>query len=243
MKRVKRVSFSRNFLRALIIEEYVLMILLVVGLCFFVSDRADAHHGSKKGTVVIDAGHGGVDGGTYYGDLLEKDINLKISLELRSVLIQKGYDVVLTRSEDIALDKLNNSSSSRHERDLNARVDIINSSSADVFVSIHVNSRPGDPSENGSSVFYMNVLEQNKALAQCIQDQLNMVTFDGYTRKTHEPQIGRFFILGYADIPGVLVETGFITNWQDRELLTTDAFIAKIAGAVADGVDAYMKTK
>jgi N-acetylmuramoyl-L-alanine amidase len=117
-------------------------------------------------------------------------------------------------------------------------VDIINASNARCFVSIHVNSNPGDGAENGSSVFYRSKRPETKVLAACIQEELNLLSAD-YNRKTHLPQPGKYYILGYSKIPGVIIESGFITNSYDRQLLTSEAFLKQLAGAVADGIDRY----
>ena len=90
-------------------------------------------------TIVIDPGHGGIDGGTNFGDTLEKDINLEVGLRLRDLLINKGATVVMTREIDESLDDHIVGNGSRHREDLNTRVRIINESKADLFISIHVN--------------------------------------------------------------------------------------------------------
>jgi len=212
---------------------------LIVLLCFSVNGQSAAA-GTDRRVVVVDAGHGGIDGGTNRGALLEKDITLKTAQKLKKLLEREGYAVIMTRNADVSLDGLNRSSRSRHKRDLNARVGIINGSGADLFISIHVNSLADDPSENGSIVFYGSRFPQSEILAQEIQNALNGIAADG-CRKQHRALKAGFFLLRFSEIPGVIVETGFITNKKDRELLMSDAFLNRLAEAVAAGTARYLR--
>lgn len=192
--------------------------------------------------IAVDAGHGGVDGGTGCSGLLEKDINLDIALRLRTVLEKKGYRIIMTREADEALDKRNTLSKSRHKRDLIARTHIINSGCASVFISIHVNSNFNDPSMDGSYVFYNAGSEDSKDLALHIQRALNSINVRGEPRTKNAPLAGRYHILVNSKIPGVLVETAFISNNRERELLKTEEFRQRLAEAIADGADSYLMT-
>ncbi len=116
------------------ISKYkVYLFIIIIYLFFFLPGEIDMNK-MIAGTpplgqriVVIDAGHGGIDGGTTYGGILEKDINLEIALRLRDYLQNESdTKVIMTREEDISLDHLNRYSRSRHTRDLRARIDIIN---------------------------------------------------------------------------------------------------------------------
>ena len=131
------------------------MISLSARFCCFTNVLAVSPPAAQKPVIVVDPGHGGVDGGAGSGTLLEKNVNLAVSLRLKAFLEQKGAIPSSSRGKtDVSLDKLSESSSSRHLCDLNARVGIINSSGARLFLSIHANSMAGDPSESGSLVFY-----------------------------------------------------------------------------------------
>ncbi|MCX7749581.1 MAG: N-acetylmuramoyl-L-alanine amidase [Clostridia bacterium] len=191
--------------------------------------------------IVVDPGHGGIDGGATVGGTLEKDINLAISKKLKEYLEQEGYAVVLTREEDISLDKLSDSKGSRHQRDLNARKDIINGSSAQLFLSIHVNCNLKRPQTDSAIVFYSNKYEQNKELAYCIQSALNSFTYKGIKRTIHKPQKGSYFLLKHSNVPGVIVETAFLSNKLDRELLQKEDFRDEISRAIVKGVEQYLK--
>lgn len=221
-------------------------------LLIFCTAAAVTHYGSacipawqdvQPGVIVIDAGHGGVDGGANRDGILEKNINLSLALKLRALLEEKGYLVVMTREKDIALDHLNKSSSSRHRRDLIARADIINKSAGQLFISIHVNSLPDKPSENGSIVYFGKRFKQSKALADYIQKELNSVKIDGIIRMPHTPLINRYYILGCTAVPGVLVETAFMTNAREREMLQSEVFQKDLVAAVAEGTDMFLKSE
>lgn len=195
----------------------------------------------KSGIIVIDPGHGGIDGGTNKDGILEKEINLDVSRRLRTFLHEKGYKVVMTRDQDIALDHLDNTGQNRHHRDLNARLDIINGSNAQLFLSIHVNCNFKKPSTDGGIVFYGDTFAENKRLAYCIQRSLNGMEINGAKRTVHDPVEAKYYLLSFSKIPGAIVETAFMSNSTERHLLTTDEFREQLARAVADGAEVYLK--
>ena len=191
------------------------------------------------GMIVIDPGHGGVDGGASYGGFLEKEINLSISRRLKNLLEKKGFQVVLTRDRDESLESLSPEDGSRHQRDLSARAAKINGLDAQLFLSIHVNSNKNNPNACGSIVYYGTKIEQSSVLANCVQHSLNCIETDAAGRDTHASQTGDFFLLNNTRIPGVLIETAFITNYSERQLLAEDEFRDRIAAAIVEGVLAY----
>jgi N-acetylmuramoyl-L-alanine amidase len=234
---------GKKSIRILILKRYFLMLFLTAGICCFFSAPAAAQIGCGSGVIVIDAGHGGVDGGAGAGELLEKDINLKLALKVRTLLELKGFTVVMTRDADVSLDKLNHSSSSRHKRDLNARVDIINASRAQIFISLHVNNFPGDPTARGSLVFYSKELRPSRLLAFYIQEALNKLTAGGEARKQNAPLPGRYYLLGCADVPGVIVETAYLSNPKERDLLKSEEYLDLLARAIAGGAASFLESE
>lgn len=195
-------------------------------------------------TVIIDPGHGGIDGGVSRGeDLLEKDVNLKIAKQLKRVLLKKGYGVKMTRETDKDVsDLLPNGPDTRHRRDVHARAKYINESDGDLFVSIHVNSCE-DPYTRGAITFFAADNPQGEILAKVIQNHLNKVT-------KAEPQTGEYFhenartgdfyLLLNTEIPGVIIEVGFITSPGDKKLLATDSYRKKLAEAICEGIESYL---
>lgn len=190
--------------------------------------------------IVIDPGHGGIDGGTNTGDVLEKNINLAIALKLRDLLSKKGANVVMTRETDISLDDGIIGNGSRHREDLNKRVDITKENDADLFISIHVNHIK-NPKRIGPIVFYHEDDMDSRDLAFHIQEYLNKV--ESYkkvdTSINHSATSGRYFILGNIQMPGIIVETGFISNKIERELLLDEEHQEKIVEKLTEGIITY----
>lgn len=192
--------------------------------------------------VVIDPGHGGIDGGTNDGmSFLEKDINLQISLKLRKLLSSDKANTGMTRESDVSLNDVDDSSPIRHERDLTARVKIFNSGGFDLFVSIHVNSS-GSSAAMGPMVLYSSKNELSCQLAEAVQHRLNEhVKTELHKQSGYEPVESNAFILRNSGIPGVLVETGFISNPQDKHLLQDDEYQLKLAKAICNGIKDYYR--
>lgn len=182
--------------------------------------------------IVIDPGHGGIDGGTYTRDgTLEKDINLQVALELKRLLEKSGANVIMTRTKDVALDRLNNKSEYRHRRDLIARADIINRAHPDLFLSIHVNAERSSINTRGPMVFYFRGSDESSRLAGFLQRRLEEAYgSSGQKVKARKPiSNSSLFLLCNTNVPGAIVELGFITNPQDRALLTTKEFQQKLS--------------
>lgn len=211
----------------------VLIILICIFMLYSSANPVFLNDGPLKGKkIILDAGHGGIDGGCSSGTVLEKNINLSITMILKKKLQNEGCKVILTRSKDIALDNLNNKSSARHIRDLIARVDIINDHDPDLFLSIHVNS--GRPSSKGCNVFYYDKYPQSMILASYIQNHLNKLT--GINRTI---QNENFYILKYSESIGALVEVGFLTNSEEKTLLVQRSYQNKIADKILSAIEDY----
>ena len=195
-------------------------------------------------TIAIDPGHGGIDGGT--GDkegLLEKDINLDVSLRLKKELLVEGFSVIMTREEDKSLEELSNINGSRYKRDLNARKTIINESDSIIFVSMHVNSSK-KTSVRGVRVYYYPTSVEGRELAESICQSVNKNVYEKYLKDDNlkaETMPEDYFILRETQYPGVLVEIGFITNPEDNKLLKNERYKKKIAFAIKKGIIEYLK--
>lgn len=228
--------------KKLILVVLITFFLLFVMVCSFHSNilvkRTTVD--LRKPLIVLDPGHGGIDGGANKDGFLEKDINLEITKRLENLLEEKGYKVVMTREKDISLDHLDQSSSSRHRRDLNARVQIINRSQPKFFLSIHVNCNFNKPNTSGSIVFYSEKYNESRLLATNIQEALNKVVVNGMNRRAHQPQESQFYILIHSNVPGVIIETAFLSNPEERRLLETDKFLDDLVMAIVLGVTDYL---
>lgn len=188
---------------------------------------------SEKFTVVLDAGHGGVDGGCVGASgVCESEITLKIAQKLGNYLQTLGLNVVQTRTN---MDGLYGTFASGFKlRDLNKRKEIIERSKAQLVISIHLNSY-AQTTAHGAQVFYKPNSEESKILATNIQKLFSQNLFMARTT----PQLGDFYILNCTDADGVLCECGFLSNPEEEELLRTDEYLQKISYNIAMGVLTY----
>ena len=188
--------------------------------------------------VLIDAGHGGIDGGAHFGGVLEKDINLQVAKRLYLMLRSKGIPAVLNRTGDYALSDENrwHMTRSRHRRDLSQRRGLTEEIDIGLFVSLHVNwSR--SPAASGPLVLHQE--EGGSALlAFFLQDALNR---EYGSRRL--PKIGKpYYLLNVVKKPAVIVELGFLSNPADRAKLTDPRWQQRLAEAVASGIRQYLWT-
>ena len=205
-------------------------IYFIFFLLLFSYTNIKANAVEDKNIVYLDPGHGGMDGGCNFEELVEKDINLKIALKVREILEEKGYEVKMTRSVDkhLCLDKF-----SKRE-DLETRINLINSSDADLYVSIHTNSFV-NPKYYGAQVFYNNKLENNVFIAKTIQSYLVENTKTTRIAKA----LNNIMVLREITKPGCLIECGFISNPDEYILFQKDSHIKKLANSIVYGIDDY----
>lgn len=185
--------------------------------------------------VIIDAGHGGIDGGASYGTIYEKDINLAVAKKLYAVLQSRGIPTILNRTHDYALSDDNrwHRTSSRHLKDLSQRMGLTREIKHLIFVSLHVNSVP-NKSAHGPLVLHQPNGE-SALLAYHIQEQMNAL----YAANKRPIAVKSFYVLKYVKSPAVLVELGFISNANDRARLTSPSGQADIAETLAGGILHY----
>ena len=176
--------------------------------------------------VIIDAGHGGIDSGaTYYG-LKEKDLTLEISLLLGKILTENGVEVIYTRESDV--DYYTRGKGGKRN-DLLRRVDMINNSGANAFVSIHCNADKATR-WSGAQVFYSDKLMENKILAHTMQELLRKYPPNN---KRAEKLDNSILILKSSNIPGVLLETGYLSNRKESELLSDKNYQENMVNQIA----------
>ncbi|WP_240377750.1 N-acetylmuramoyl-L-alanine amidase CwlD [Bacillus piscicola] len=187
--------------------------------------------------IILDPGHGGVDGGaTSKSGILEKDIALKVSLQLRDYLQEAGALVFMTREGDYDLsDDDVKGYSRRKTKDLHKRAEIINESGGDMFVSLHLNAIAATQ-WSGAQTFYHPRVPVNEITAKLIQEELRN-NLENTTREAKS--IKDVFILEQADIPGVLVEIGFLSNPNEAAQLETDDYQNKISFSIYRGLLRY----
>ncbi|MDF2821535.1 MAG: putative rane protein [Clostridiales bacterium] len=218
------------------LREYVI-IVLVATVCLLLMDLYTSINAKtrKVVTVVIDAGHGGKDGGAKGIDgTLEKDINLKIALKVQQVLQNEGIQVVMTRTADIQLCQ---GSYSKAE-DMRIRQTIIDNGDASLAISIHQNSYSTERTRGAQVFCYRGSVEGKKA-GVIFTEELEKIIGTENVRNVKED--GTLFMLKRIKCTGILIETGFITNWGEAALLNTDDYQNKLAEAIKNGVVRYLE--
>lgn len=196
--------------------------------------------------VLLDPGHGGLDGGASSGDIVERDITLNISHEVAKRLEKKGATVIMTRKK--AGDALDEHAPgedfptvrARKLADLKLREEMAIKEDPDVFVSVHVNAIPQEK-WRGAQVFYHETGHPNgEFLAKSIQESFR-VNLKNTEREAQG--VTGVYLLKKAPMPAVLVETGFISNTEERALLTDPKYQKKVADSIVEGISSYMSAE
>ena len=190
--------------------------------------------------ILLDPGHGGPDGGAGDKNALEKEIALEVSLKVRDYLQQQGALVLMTREDDRDLAPDGTRGYSRRKvEDLKKRLEMINTSGAEFFISIHLNAIPS-PRWSGAQTFYTTRLNENGRAAKFIQDELRR-NLENTTRKAKV--LNDVYILKNADIPGSLVEIGFLSNPAERANLKKEDYQDKVAASIYTGILRYFSSE
>lgn len=214
---------------------YKLKMILLFIMLLCILDRVDAFikEAPLLGKVIyLDAGHGGKDPGAYYKDIYEEDINLSITLKLKDKLKELGAIVYLTREGDN--DLANPNASLRKRSDLGNRAKMINSSDADIYLSIHLNSST-NTSWKGSQVFFDDINKNNEIIAKLFQEEFNK----NLNGNRNAKEISTLYMYKNITKPGVLLEIGFISNPSDRYLLKKSDYQDKVSNIIANTLIKY----
>ncbi|MCL2056618.1 MAG: N-acetylmuramoyl-L-alanine amidase [Oscillospiraceae bacterium] len=190
--------------------------------------------------IIIDAGHGGMDGGAQGpGGIVEKDINLAISLTLRDMFAVSGFEVVMTRETDTSIHDEDVTGVRRQKTsDMRNRLEIVSSHPGAVFVSIHQNKFQGK-SSRGAQMFYSPNNPESERLAQILQERFASSLQPGNTRQIKKA--GKDLFLMYnAECPAVLIECGFLSNPEEARMLTEPEYQNKVAFTVFASVMAFL---
>ncbi|WP_227938856.1 N-acetylmuramoyl-L-alanine amidase CwlD [Alkalihalobacillus deserti] len=216
----------------------VVVLLFIIQYQFVSNDSWTTWNLPLSGKViVVDPGHGGIDGGALSkSGILEKEVTLLISEQLRDYLQEAGALVLMTREDDHDLANADTRKvRQRKNEDLRRRVEIVNDSDADLFVSLHLNAIPS-PKWSGAQTFYNRAMPENEELARFVQDEVRR-NLENTTRQAKP--IHNLFLLKNANIPGVLIEAGFLSNPTEAELLQTEKYQQKVAAAIYQGILRY----
>ncbi len=181
--------------------------------------------------IVIDPGHGGSDPGAVRGGLLEKSLTLDIAKRVRDILAARGWQVVMTRTDDRDVFAANDSA---HD-ELQARDDVANSRGARLLVSIHVNSYVNS-GPHGVATYYYKAgdLTLAQSVSRRIASELG-INNNGVIKD-------KLYVVNHALMPAALVETAYISNPDDFALLQSGSWRQKIAQAIADGIVDYTES-
>ena len=193
-------------------------------------------------TIIIDAGHGIPDEGAQSSSgTTEAETNLKIALKLQNLLETNGCNVILTRSDENAIYDLDKTTLREKKiSDIHNRVKIGNESSADIFVSIHLNKIP-QQQYWGWQCFYKNGDEKSTNLAKLIQSNLN--TAIQKENKRVAMKLDTVYIMKHVEIPISIVECGFLSNPEEEKQLLTDDYQNKLAWGIYSGIIDYFQAK
>lgn len=179
---------------------------------------------STKKIIIIDAGHGGTDPGSVKQGIQEKDINLQIALQLQKRLEAKGYKVVMIRDDDTAISLKN-------------RAKLANQAKGDLLISIHQNSFR-DASVHGIEVFYTpGKGTYDDRLANCIQEALISYT---QAKDRHVREITNLLIIRESNMSACLIESAYLSNDTERELIQTKDYQDKVVTGIIEGIENFL---
>jgi len=228
-------------MRILLIRKHGLQILVMFSIAVVVLNFLSIHYLAKEEiqdvdmsmlaghNIVIDPGHGGIDGGASSNNVIEKEITLAISKKLADVLQSYGGKVTFTRDSDI--DYYTRGKGGKR-KDLLTRIEIMENSGAEIFISVHCNAYRAI-NLSGAQVFYSPKFPQNKILAERLQQALKEFP-PGNKRQAKEDL--HILLLNDTKMPGVLIETGYVTNQQEARLLANNDYQMKLVEQIAKGL-------
>ncbi len=213
----------------------IMMLFLFAFLLLFCCRPVSVLAFRRGGEVIIDAGHGGEDGGAVSSDgVPESGINLQITRRLEELMVFLGYDVLLTREGEDAV--YSPDAATLREKKVSAlknRAALINAQEKAFVISIHQNSLPSHPRVHGAKVFYNTVLPSRQA-AESVQNTVNEAVNGGEDR-TVTPIDSTIYLMKESRHPAILVECGFMSNPDESRLLQQSAYQTRLAVAIAAG--------
>lgn len=232
-----RVEKSRNK------KEYskiiaILLAGLLVSYCASVPFIINAVNTEKahESTIVIDAGHGGIDSGVtgVKTGVEEKVVNLKIAIYLGEILKARGFTVIYTRRND-AMHEFDGINNNKKRADMFKRGEIINEAKPFAVVSIHQNFYSA-PTRRGSQVFFNKKSEDGARLANVLQSILNAKINLADGGREYAPLCAQKYLLECSPYPSVIIECGFLSNFADERNLVLPEYQYRMASVIADGI-------
>lgn len=222
---------------------YLLTFILVIGIAKGSSDAVSAINKNepieRTHRIIIDAGHGGIDGGaTSCTGVLESAINLEIALRLNDLMHFLGYETVMIRTTDTSIYTDGSSIAAQKVSDLNERVRIVNETEGGVLVSIHQNIF-SDSRYGGAQVFYSND-PNSKALATSMQNLL-VKTLNIGSKRVSKKASG-VYLMEHINTCGILIECGFISNPEEEAKLRNEEYQRKLCCVIGSALSGFLNT-
>lgn len=194
----------------------------------------------KTVTVILDAGHGGIDGGAVGArGTLEKDLNLDVAKKLSEALTKAGVKTLMTRTEDVMLTA--EGASSKKNGDLRARLQIAEGVENCLFVSIHMNKFP-DSSVKGMTFYYSPNHPESRVLAEAMR-QAVVEKLQPENKRPLKEAGSSIYLLHRITRPAVLVECGFLSNAYEESLLASEEYRERMAGVLAEAILSYLDAR
>lgn len=208
-------------------------VILQLGYLVFREYSLEVSGDVAKPTILIDAGHGGEDGGAVgYSGEVESHINLNIALKLQQLMVLYGMDSVLLREEDVSLhDETATSVKEKKNSDLKQRVALVNGYDHGFLLSIHQNAFTQEQ-YYGAQVFYT---KETEDFAEYLQELLR-VGLNPENERVSKPVAESLYLMNHVEVPAVLVECGFLSNEMEGKLLATEDYQQRIACLLAVGL-------
>lgn len=224
------------------IALFVAFLCLIIILFIPKESAAEVNNDSvtPPQTVIIDAGHGGEDGGTQSNDgMLEKDINLDIALRLKELLESKGINVILTRDTDTLLyDRNTNYMGRKKLLDAQARLKIAEDNPNAIFISIHQNAY-SDPQYSGLQVWYSGNNKNSLNLAQIVQDNVKAKLQPENNRQI-KLSGSNIYLMEHIKNPAILIECGFLSNPAEAKKLSDNTYRQNLCQVIFDAAIEYL---
>ena len=222
---------------------YLLTVIIIIGIAVAgnktVTTVQQNRPVARRNRIVIDAGHGGIDGGaTSCTGVLESRINLQIALRLEALLQLLGMDTVMIRTTDTSVYTEGNSIAAQKVSDIKERIRIVQETENAILVSIHQNTF-SDARYGGAQVFYTDNA-QSKLLANSLQQTLIETLNPGSKRQCKKAD--GIYLMQHIDRVGILLECGFLSNPQEEAKLRSDDYQKKLCCVIASCLAGYTNT-
>lgn len=216
-------------------------VFLMISAALNIKVSVSSENVKSMPTIVIDAGHGGEDGGAVReSGVLEKDINLSIANDTSALFYLLGFDVTQTRKTDIALDNGEDTIRKRKVSDMKKRLEIFNSSKENTIISIHQN-KFSESKYHGTQIFYSPNNPKSKQLADSIKYSVKGLLQPDNERECKKADSG-IYLLKNTNNPAVIVECGFISNEEECKNLLDSQYQKQMAFSITAGFLSYYNT-